>query len=165
MVGSGIVRTMSGSEPTTERVLSAAERMQASGDPTTARWQNGKSCSDMWRHTGPVGLQMRSGSAPSAPVCMYNPHPKHVWRYFHSRNAVKHAVCDRQRLPCRLGKLTKSFSSGSLTLSIFLGNFANVVIVLFANVDLGSTASTSCGVSFRLYPRTHLRLDHLHDVV
>ena len=47
MVGGGIVRTMSGSEPTTERALSAAKRMEASGRPTTAQWQNGKSCSDM----------------------------------------------------------------------------------------------------------------------
>ncbi len=151
MVGGGIVRTMPGGEPTTERALSAAERMKASGDPTTAQWQNGKSCSDMWRHTGPVGLQVRSGCAALAPVCMYNPHPKHVWRYFHSRQAVKHAVSDQQRPPCSPGKLPKSFSSGSLTLSIFLGTFANVVIVLFANVDLGSTASTSCTLSFRLH--------------
>ena len=57
---------------------------------------------------------------------------------------AKTLYCDPQRLPCRFGKLPKSFSSEALTLSIFLGNFANVVIVLFANVDLRSTASTSC---------------------
>ena len=99
MVGGGIVRTMPGGEPTTERALSAAERMKASGDPTTAQWQNGKSCSDMRRHTGPLGLQMRSGCVASAPVCMYNPHPKHVWRYFHSRQAVKtHYMINRGHL-------------------------------------------------------------------
>ena len=89
MVRGGIVRTMSGGEPTTERALSAAGMMDGGGGPTTAQWQNGKSCSDMWRHTGPLGLQMRSGCAALAPVCMYNPHPKHVWRYFHSQQAKK----------------------------------------------------------------------------
>ena len=47
MVGGGIVRTMSGSEPMTERALSAAGMMVSRGRPTTAQWQNGKSCSDM----------------------------------------------------------------------------------------------------------------------
>ena len=42
MVGSGIVRTMSGSEPTTEPVLSAAERMTASGGPTKASGKTAK---------------------------------------------------------------------------------------------------------------------------
>ena len=42
MVGGGIVRTMSGGEPTTERALSAAERMDASGGPTTASGKTAK---------------------------------------------------------------------------------------------------------------------------
>ena len=42
MVGGGIVRTMRGGWPTTERVLSAAERMEPSECPTTASGKTAK---------------------------------------------------------------------------------------------------------------------------
>lgn len=81
--------------------------------PDHGQRQNGRSCSDMLTHTCPVGLPMRLGCAALAPVCMYNPAPQHIWRYFHSPGR-KNSVLRSTETTLPLWKTPQEFFLGSL---------------------------------------------------
>ena len=66
----GIVGTMFGTEPKTERVLSATVMMDANGWPDQDARQNGKSYSDKPTHTDPRGFADAFGLR-CASACMY----------------------------------------------------------------------------------------------